>query len=267
MVEGPLSVEEMLRRALKAQLEMGLGDMVINRNQRLPEPSAFETAMEKQAVVMPELFSEQPDQGNIFGMKKTGIDIQSALGEAMYESVGEHYASINKCLLCPLGETRNKFVYGVGNPQTKLVFIGEAPGAKEDLLGEPFVGAAGQLLDKILAAIQFTRKDIYIANILKCRPPNNRDPLPAEVEKCLPYLHEQLRLIKPKLLCCLGRIAAQTLLNTNAPLNKLRNQWHDYHGIPMIVTFHPAALLRNPNQKRDAWEDMKTLKARYDQLI
>ena len=196
----------------------------------------------------------------------TKDDLSVLLGDPTYGSVEEHYSKICNCLNCPLGATRTKFVYGVGNPKAKLLFIGEAPGAQEDLQGEPFVGAAGKLLDKILAAIQLSRQDIYIANILKCRPPNNRDPQPGEVAECIGYLHEQIRIIQPKMLCALGRIAAQSLLQTTTPLGKLRGTWHDYHGVPLRVTFHPAALLRFPEYKKDTWEDMKVLKARYDQL-
>ncbi len=183
-----------------------------------------------------------------------------------FDSLASHYSTICNCQLCPLGATRNKFVYGVGNPNAGLMFIGEAPGADEDRLGEPFVGRAGKLLDKILAAINFTRDDIYIANILKCRPPNNRDPLPAEAAQCLPYLHEQIRIIKPKLLCSLGRIAGQTLLQTTTSLGKLRGVFHDYQGVPMLITYHPAALLRFPEYKKETWADMQMLRARYDEL-
>jgi len=146
------------------------------------------------------------------------------------------------------------------------MFVGEAPGADEDRLGEPFVGRAGQLLDKILAAINFSREQIYIANILKCRPPGNRDPQPDEMSKCFPYLHEQVRLIRPKLICALGRIAAQALLETKTPLGKLRGSWHQFRGVPLLVTYHPAALLRFAAYKKDTWVDMQLLRARYDEL-
>jgi uracil-DNA glycosylase family 4 len=146
------------------------------------------------------------------------------------------------------------------------MFIGEAPGRDEDLQGEPFVGRAGQLLDRILAAMGLSREEVYIGNILKCRPPNNRDPLPDEAEKCLPHLFEQIALIKPKLICALGRIAGQILLNTTAPLGKLRGQWHEFEEIPLMVTYHPAALLRSPGYKKDLWADMQVLKKRLDEL-
>jgi uracil-DNA glycosylase family 4 len=174
--------------------------------------------------------------------------------------------SICNCQKCSLGSTRKKFVFGVGNPNADVVLIGEAPGADEDAQGEPFVGRAGQLLNKILEAIHFKREEVFICNILKCRPPNNRDPLPVEVEQCEPYLWKQLEIIKPKIILCLGRISAQVLLRTTDTLGKLREKVHDYRGIPLIVTFHPAALLRNPNWKRPAWEDVQKLRRMYDDL-
>ena len=165
------------------------------------------------------------------------------------------------CQKCPLGQTRNKFVFGVGDPKASLLLVGEAPGAEEDRLGEPFVGRAGKLLDKILAAIDRNRhKDVYICNVMKCRPPNNRDPLRAEVDQCEPYLLHQIHLIKPKLIVALGRVAGQTLLNVDKSLKSLRNIFHDYHGTPLMVTYHPAALLRNQDLKRPTWEDFKTIK-------
>ncbi|MCB2205721.1 uracil-DNA glycosylase [bacterium] len=173
---------------------------------------------------------------------------------------------ICNCMKCALGETRNQFVFGVGNPQADVVLVGEAPGAEEDKKGEPFVGRAGKLLDKILEAVDFKREDVFICNILKCRPPNNRDPLATEVEQCEPYLHKQLELLQPKVMLALGRIAAQTLLRTNDSLTKLRAGTHTYHGVPLIVTYHPAALLRNPNWKRPTWEDVQKFRALYDEL-
>ena len=181
-------------------------------------------------------------------------------------SLPELNTSICECQKCSLGSTRIKFVFGVGNPNAEVVLIGEAPGADEDAQGEPFVGRAGQLLNKILEAIHFKREEVYICNILKCRPPNNRDPLPEEVEQCEPYLWKQLELIKPKIILCLGRISAQVLLKTTDTLTKLRENVHDYRGIPLIVTYHPAALLRNPNWKRPAWEDVQKLRKMYDEM-
>jgi DNA polymerase len=182
-------------------------------------------------------------------------------------SLDELNRMIHQCTKCPLGFTRTKFVFGCGSPHADIMFIGEAPGRDEDLSGEPFVGRAGQLLDKMLTAIHLTRQEVYIANILKCRPPENRDPLPEESDTCLPHLAEQIRLIRPKLICALGRIAAQILLDTKTPLAKLRGRFYDVAGAKMLTTFHPAALLRNPNFKKDAWEDLKLLRRTYDQMM
>ncbi len=184
-----------------------------------------------------------------------------------YTELGAFKEAISGCQKCPLGATRNKLVFGVGDPQADLVLVGEAPGADEDRLGEPFVGRAGKLLDQILAAVELKRGEgVYIANILKCRPPNNRDPQTSEVHECEPHLLKQLQLLKPKLIVALGRIAAQTLLRTNESLTRLREQDLQYHGIPLIVTYHPAALLRNPNWKRPTWEDVQKMKRMLDEM-
>ncbi|MFH1755743.1 MAG: uracil-DNA glycosylase, partial [Candidatus Latescibacterota bacterium] len=175
-------------------------------------------------------------------------------------------ASVRACVECPLHETRTQAVFGVGNPRTQVVFIGEAPGRDEDIKGEPFVGRAGQLLTKIFAAIDLKREDVYITNILKCRPPANRDPQESEVRRCENYLISQIDIIKPKLICALGRVAAQWLLQTDAPLGAMRTGEYYYRDIRVLVTYHPAALLRNPNFKRPAWEDFKKMKAMLDDM-
>jgi DNA polymerase len=162
-----------------------------------------------------------------------------------------------KCI--QLVRSRTQTVFGVGNIDTELVFVGEAPGADEDKQGEPFVGAAGQLLNKIIAACQMKREEIYIANVLKCRPPGNRTPQADEVANCRGYLDRQLTIIRPKFICCLGSVAAQTLLNTTTSIGRLRKMIHEYQGMKLVATYHPAYLLRNPNAKKDVWEDMKML--------
>jgi len=171
------------------------------------------------------------------------------------------------CTACQLARTRTNVVFGVGNPQAKLMCIGEAPGYDEDQKGEPFVGKAGQLLNKILAAIGFGREEVYIANVLKCRPPNNRDPEPDEREQCLPFLHRQIELVNPVLILMLGRVAAQSLLNIDAPLSKLREQTHEWQGRKVVVTYHPAALLRNQQWRRSTWEDVQKLRKMYDEIV
>ncbi|TVQ65113.1 MAG: uracil-DNA glycosylase [Balneolaceae bacterium] len=159
-----------------------------------------------------------------------------------------------------------RLVFGTGNPNADLMLIGEAPGEQEDLREEPFVGAAGQLLNKILEAIQFKREDVYIANILKHRPPGNRNPEPEERTRSLPYLIRQIELIQPKLILCLGKVSGNTLLNHEEPLKSMRGRFYPFKGAELTVTYHPAALLRNPHWKRPVWEDVQKLRKRYDEL-
>ncbi len=166
-------------------------------------------------------------------------------------------AAVESCTRCPLYKTATRGVPGAGNPHARLMCVGEAPGATEDETGLPFVGAAGQLLTKILAAVDLTRDDVFITNVMKHRPPGNRNPVPEEISACSSYLVRQLELIKPKVILALGTFAAQTLLTTKTPIGKLRGEVHRYHGIPVVVTYHPAALLRNPSWKRPTWEDVK----------
>ena len=191
-------------------------------------------------------------------LEKHGGDPRRALKELRDE--------VLPCVQCKLAETRTQVVFGAGSAHAKVMFIGEAPGRDEDLQGQPFVGASGQLLTKIISAIGFEREHIFIGNILKCRPPANRDPLPVEVKACEPFLKRQLAIIQPSIICCLGRVAAQTLLNTEDGLGKLRESVHFYEGIPVMATYHPAALLRNPAWKRDTWNDVRRLRALYDAL-
>lgn len=179
---------------------------------------------------------------------------------AVADRLKELEAVVSKCTECGLHEGRTKTVFGKGNPKTRVMFIGEGPGREEDLQGEPFVGRSGQLLTKMIAAIDLTRDDVYITNIVKCRPPNNRDPQEPEVRCCEKYLIDQIAIIKPRIICALGRVSAHWLLQTNEPLGALRNADNSYHGTPVLVTYHPAALLRNPNFKRGAWEDFKKLR-------
>jgi uracil-DNA glycosylase family 4 len=168
-------------------------------------------------------------------------------------------AACTRCKLCTLGRTQ--IVFGVGNPKARLMFVGEAPGEDEDKKGEPFVGRAGQLLTKIIEAIGMTREQVYIANVIKCRPPGNRNPEPDEVATCEPFLFRQIDVIQPKVIVPLGKFAAQSLLKTVDPITKLRGRQFDYRGAVLIPTFHPAYLLRNPSAKREVWEDMKKVRA------
>lgn len=166
------------------------------------------------------------------------------------------------CTRCRLAEGRTKVVFGAGNPAAELMLVGEGPGADEDRQGLPFVGAAGELLTRIIQAIEMTREEVYIANVVKCRPPGNRDPQPDEVAACRGYLEKQIGLVRPRILVALGKVAAQTLLGNDAPIGRIRGQWFQVQGIPTMVTYHPAALLRNPALKRPTWEDMQQVRDR-----
>jgi uracil-DNA glycosylase len=190
-------------------------------------------------------------------------DLLAPQGLADTRSLDELRTFIGDCRRCKLAGHRTQIVFGVGNPRARLVFAGEAPGRDEDLKGEPFVGRAGQLLTEIITkGMKLRREDVYIANVIKCRPPENRNPEPDEVQCCEPFLVRQLELIKPEVIVALGKFAVQTLLGTKEPITRLRGRWHDYHGIPLMPTFHPAYLLRNPGDKRLVWEDIqKVMKA------
>jgi len=166
-------------------------------------------------------------------------------------------ATVRDCRLCGLCETRTQTVFGVGNRAARLMVIGEAPGAEEDRQGEPFVGRAGMLLNAMLRAAGFERGQVFIANVLKCRPPHNRDPSDEETERCLPYLRRQIELVAPAAILCVGRIAAQRLLGTDTPIGRLRGRVHRLDGRPVVVTYHPAYLLRSPGEKRKSWDDLK----------
>jgi DNA polymerase len=195
----------------------------------------------------------------------TSIDEAAAATHARgCASLDEVAAAVARCTLCTLSATARNHVPGEGNRAAKFVCVGEAPGQTEDETGRPFVGAAGQLLTKILAAIEFARGDVFICNVLKHRPPGNRNPHPDEIAACSPFLLQQLALLKPHVILALGTFAAQTLLQTTRPIGKLRGQIHRFYGVPLIVTYHPAALLRNSNWKRPAWEDVQLAKRVFD---
>lgn len=196
-----------------------------------------------------------------------GSEPPAGAGEA--EAWEQLRAQVRTCTACALHATRTQGVFGVGNTRAEWMVIGEAPGAEEDRRGEPFVGRAGQLLDAMLRSIGLSRQtNVYIANILKSRPPGNRDPRPEEVTACLPYLHRQIALVRPKLLLALGRIAAQNLLGTDAPLGQLRGRAHPFGegNVPLVVTYHPAYLLRTPAEKRKAWEDLQFARSLFTQI-
>lgn len=202
-----------------------------------------------------------PDWLKTFGNRRT-MSKSMDKGKALKE-LADRVAGCTECRLC---EGRTQTVFGVGTPDADLMFVGEGPGAEEDRQGEPFVGRAGQLLTKIIQAMGLTREEVYIGNVVKCRPPENRNPMPDEMAMCEPYLVWQIEIINPKIIVAMGNTAVKCLLKTTTGITRLRGTFMEYQGIPLMPTFHPAALLRNPNQKKDVWEDMKKVLARLEEL-
>ena len=213
----------------------------------------------------------QPENQRRAYLQAMGIDVwlprdsaesESALDDGSSEATPEAMGwddlrgSVSACTLCGLSQSRTNTVFGIGNPEADWLIVGEAPGAEEDRRGEPFVGRAGKLLDEMLRAIGQRREDVFIANILKCRPPNNRDPKADETASCRPYLQRQIELIQPRIVLAVGRIAAQNLLGSDEPVGRMRGRPHELDGIPLVVTYHPAYLLRSPSQKNKAWQDL-----------
>jgi uracil-DNA glycosylase family 4 len=182
------------------------------------------------------------------------------------KTLDEVRRELGDCKRCKLCNGRTQIVFGVGNPRAQLVFVGEGPGADEDAQGVPFVGKAGQLLTKMIEAMKFKRDEVYICNVVKCRPPNNRNPEPDEIEACEPFLKAQLASIQPQVIVALGKFAAQTLLRVDTPITRLRGQWREYQGIPLMPTFHPAYLLRSPEEKGKAWLDLQEVMKRFGRL-
>jgi DNA polymerase len=240
-------------RQTGGQVDALTGGEATARTANRPEDTSF---------VAPAAKSAEPPQAPIASVAP-GISVGTPSSElfggpmAALDSLETLASHVATCTRCPLYSTATNPVPGEGNPNADFMCVGEAPGATEDQTGRPFVGAAGQLLTKILAAIEFRREDVYICNVLKHRPPGNRNPLPDEVKACSPYLIRQIELIRPKVILALGTFAAQTLLNTTLSIGKLRGQVHRYYGVPLVVTYHPAALLRNPGWKRPTWEDVQ----------
>ena len=247
---GSKSKDEIIN-TLKLQQEIFGDELFIPKKMRntsmVKEPSS--------TYEEPQLFSE---------IKEKKSSIKSDWEKA--SSLDEFEKFICDCTKCRLHEGRNKFVFGTGNPDADVLVIGEGPGAEEDKQGLPFVGRAGKLLTDMLKAIKFEREDVYIGNIVKCRPPSNRTPMQDEMDTCIPYLKKQCELIKPKLILCLGLTAAKGLLKKKESLGKLRLNVFEYEGAKVIVSYHPAALLRNPHWKKDSWEDLKKLRKMYDTL-
>ena len=198
----------------------------------------------------------------IYVPQKNFIDKNPKKNQELKTILNRYQALISNCQECQLSKTRKNFVFGFGDPNADLMLVGEAPGFDEDIEGLPFVGKAGMLLDRILMAIGLNRFErVYISNILKCRPPKNRDPLPSEIEKCVPYLKKQIKIVRPKLIIALGKVAGKFLISKDIPLKEMRNHTYNYDGIPVRVTYHPAALLRNQSLKKFAWDDFKWVRS------
>jgi uracil-DNA glycosylase family 4 len=233
--------------ALKNQKEI-FGDDLFEEN-LIKRKTTMVAEKKEKYTVEPELFPEEKEEWE------------------KAETLEKLESLIKDCTACKLFEGRNKFVFGSGNPNADVMCVGEGPGAEEDKQGLPFVGRAGQLLTDILKAIKFERDEVYIANIVKCRPPDNRTPFPDEMDTCLPYLRKQYELIQPKLILCLGLTAAKGLLKTRESLTSMRGKLYEFEDAKVMVTYHPAALLRNPNWKRPCWEDLKKFKQLHDELV
>jgi DNA polymerase len=204
-------------------------------------------------------------QGSLFDIMESAAEPQRTKNTA-YGDLDSLYREAVQCVKCRLAATRKNVVIGEGDPGARLVVIGEAPGAEEDIQGRPFVGRSGQLLDKILQAIGFDRRNVYICNIIKCRPPENRNPLGDEIESCMPWLQSQLEILRPRMLLLLGRVAANTILQNNLSMGAMRGRIIKWQQYDCVVTYHPAALLRNPNWKKQCWEDVQLLKRHYDNV-
>lgn len=247
----------MADRSLVDHLEFfaELGVVGISRDPRWRARAATNPPEVLDATSTPDVESSETDASSPM-TDETQPTIQIARSEA--EALAAIREDLGDCVRCKLhGSGRKQIVFGVGNPSADLMFVGEAPGADEDIQGEPFVGRAGQLLTKMIEAMGYARSDVYIANVLKCRPPNNRNPEPDEIAQCEPFLFRQIASIQPKVIIALGAFAARTLLKTNDPISRLRGRIFDYRGAQLIPTFHPSFLLRSPGYKREAWEDLK----------
>jgi uracil-DNA glycosylase len=249
-------LEKQILEHLKLYQDLGV------RWVRMPELKTTPAGRpEKPSVPMP--VSSKP-VSRVLAQKTLEGDLSA--GSSVNESLDSIRADLADCRRCKLSPTRKNIVFGSGNPEAELMFVGEAPGADEDEQGLPFVGRAGQLLTKIIESIGMSRKDVFICNILKCRPPGNRNPETDEIAACEQFLFRQIAAIKPKIICALGTFGAQTLLRTTESIGRLRGRLIDYRGVKLIATFHPAYLLRNPNEKRRVWEDMLVIRKFLDSL-
>jgi len=246
-----------LKERLRYYKEMGIDGLSVK--------SSLDGAFAAGAPVSQEVFRPAPVSDSAATKRNSSLFELPLNQQPSSESLESIRTDLGDCQRCKLCSGRTNIVFGSGTAEAKLVFVGEGPGADEDAQGLPFVGAAGQLLTKIIEAIQLTRDQVYICNIVKCRPPSNRTPEEDEIAACSPFLFRQIESIRPRVICCLGAVAAQTLLRTKTAVGKLRGRFHDYRGIQVMPTWHPAYLLRNPAAKRDVWDDVKKIRALLDE--
>ena len=265
----PHPAHEKLEAWLRYYEDLGIHSFYRDRVSLAAKPSAQKTAAAPAAVPMAPAATQKPLASSLSSEPAAetvqGIARGPSLFEAAERVVGDTLeqisADLGECTRCKLHRHRNNIVFGVGNPHADLVFVGEGPGRDEDAQGIPFVGRAGQLLTQMIEAMGLRRDDVYIANVVKCRPPENRTPEKDEIATCMPFLLRQLATIEPKVIVCLGNVATQALLHTNKPISHFRGKWFDFRGARLIVTYHPAYLLRNPNAKPDVWVDLKKVMA------
>jgi uracil-DNA glycosylase len=264
--EAPLTPEQLARQARQHLESLRAGGVEWLPN--APLPAVVVTQAPAPVTSLPVLGDPPPVQRGLLGLGEAPAAAETLTLEQRKEALAALARRVAGCARCPaLASTRTQTVFGTGALDPELCFIGEAPGADEDRLGEPFVGAAGQLLNRIIAACGMKREEVYICNILRCRPPGNRTPLPDEAANCREYLDATLDLVRPKFVCCLGACAAQNLLGTQASVGRLRGRFHDFRGMTVAVTYHPAYLLRNEAAKKDVWEDMRKLLARMGRAV
>ncbi len=261
-------LQDLLLQSLIDQKEIFGDELFETKNLKRRTSVEFEPKIQQSEVVksQKEIISEKILSSKNENLKEIPLIEEPKEKWQFSSNLDELNKLICECQKCPLGKTRNKFVFGTGNPNADVLVVGEGPGADEDAQGLPFVGRAGKLLTDILKAINFSREEVYIANIVKCRPPANRTPLPAEMESCLPYLNKQIELINPKVILCLGLTSALGLLKKRESLTNLRGKVFDFGKAKVMVTYHPAALLRNPNWKRGCWEDVQLFRKLYDEM-
>jgi uracil-DNA glycosylase len=273
---------EKLNQRLRFYEDLGLGPFYHDRGapgNRAVSAAAVNSELapvsSEESILRKAVSTRSPEQNGVAKLAATLANAKSSIlpGAAVVRSLFEATSKVagdtlpiiredlGDCTRCKLHKARNKIVFGDGSPKAELVFVGEGPGADEDAQGLPFVGRAGKLLTQMIEAMGLQRRDVYICNVVKCRPPGNRQPEPDEVEKCSPFLFRQLDVLQPKVIVCLGATAAQTLLETNRSISHFRGQWLDFRGYKMIATYHPAYLLRNPNAKGDVWKDLQKVMA------